>query len=525
MGKKRMTWPRLFASARRRLSEDRGNVAITVALAMLPVSFGTLAAVDLARGASARVQLQDALDAAALGAARSTSNDPDVLQANGVRLLRQNLSLGSDFELRSSSFRFAEGNRVVASAQIRVEPYVAGMIGAPNMDINVNTDVVRAGMKLEIAMVLDNTGSMDQNNKMTYLKDAAKKFVDKMEEASKGASEPNTIKISLVPFSHTVRLSSSLYRNAAWIDQNGTSPINNEIFTTAEGTQWANRFTLFEQLGESWAGCVESRQAPYDVQDTAPSSGATLFTPYFAPDEPDIKAEWFFDSFPHNYLSDEVKKSTEWRVRFGNLAKYDKSNRTDSSKGPNTGCNISRIVRLTTDFNALRTAISNMNPSGSTNIPIGLVWGWHTLAPMAPFNDAVPYRTDKHKKIVVLMTDGLNEIRSIDTPNGSTYTGIGHARQGRIIKADGTAMNQNTSDPDRTAALDHRLSLLCTNMKASAKDIEIYTIRVEVSSGSSDVLKNCASSPDNYYDVKNASQMALAFQSIAGQIAALHLAR
>lgn len=525
MGIMRMTWRRLVRGLIGRWADDRGNVAITVAIAMLPISFGTLAAVDLARGASARVQLQDALDAAALGAARSTSNDPAMLQASGERLLRQNLALGSDFELMSSSFRFGEGNRVLASAQIRVEPYVAGMIGAPNMDINVSTDVVRAGMKLEIAMVLDNTGSMDQNNKMFYLKDAATKFVSKMEEASKGASEPNTIKISLVPFSHTVRLSPSLYRNAAWIDQNGVSPINNEIFTTAEGTQWANRFTLFQQLGESWAGCVESRQAPYDVQDTPPSAGATLFTPYFAPDEPDVKADWYFDSFPHNYLSDEVKKGADWRVRFGNLAKYNKSFRTDPNKGPNTGCNISTIVRLTTDFSALRTAINQMNASGSTNIPIGLVWGWHTLAPMAPFNDAVPYRTDKHKKIVVLMTDGLNEIRQIDTPNGSTYTGIGHARQGRIIKADGTPMNQNTSDQDRTAALDHRLSLLCNNMKAAAKDIEIYTIRVEVNSGSSNVLRNCASSPDNYYDVKNASQMALAFQSIAGQIAALHLAR
>ena len=524
MGRMRIPFARRLARALRRLAEDRGNVAITVAFAMMPIAFGTLAAVDLARGASARVQLQDALDAAALAAARSTANDPAVLQANGERMLRQNLALGSDFELRGSSFRFAAGNKVLASAQIRVEPYVAGLIGAPNMDITVDTEVVRAGMKLEIALVLDNTGSMDQNSKLKHLKDAATAFVDKMEEASRGASEPNTIKISLVPFSHTVRLEPSVYRHAAWIDQNGSSPINNEIFPTDKGVQWADRFTLFAQLEEQWAGCVESRQAPYDIQDTPPTTGATLFTPYFAPDEPDVKAEWYFERFPNNYLSDQTN-SPDWRIRQGNLGKYWRKHRTDWSKGPNTGCDIRPIVRLTTNFTALRSAIKNLQASGSTNIPIGLVWGWHTLAPLPPFSDGVPYRTDKHKKIVVLMTDGDNKISSIDTPNGSSYTGVGHIRQKRVLNAAGVGIDQNTSNPDRTAALDHRLGLLCTNMKASAKDIEIYAIRVEVDSGASTALSNCASSADHYYDVKNASQMAMAFQSIAGQIAALHLSR
>ncbi|MGA0607195.1 pilus assembly protein TadG-related protein [Phenylobacterium sp. VNQ135] len=524
MGKMRFFRPRLLDRLIDGFREDRGNVAITVALAMLPISFGTLAAVDLARGASARVQLQDALDAAALAAARSTANDPAVLQATGDRILRQNLSLGADFELLSSSFTFVEGNKVAAQARIQVEPYVAGLIGADEMEIDVDTEVVRAGMKLEIALVLDNTLSMNDNNKIGKLKEAANAFVDKMEEASKGASEANTIKISLVPFSQTVRLDPAVYRNMAWIDQNGSSPINNEIFTTAESVQWANRFTLLDQLEEGWAGCVESRQAPYDIQDTPPTTGATLFTPYFAPDEPDKKADWYFNEFPNSYLSDEVK-SDDWRVRQGNLEKYKKKFRTSWSKGPNRGCDMSPIVRLTTNFAALRTAITGMKTTGYTNIPMGLVWGWHTLAPVPPFADGVPYRTDKHKKIVVLMTDGENTIESVDTPNGSSYSGTAHIRQGRVLRPNGAPLVETHDGAERREALDDRLAKLCTNMKAAAKDIEIYTIRVEVVSGSSTVLKTCASSSDHYYDVKDSSQMTMAFQSIAGQIAALHLSR
>lgn len=510
--------------ALRRLADDGGNVAITVAFAMVPLAIGTLGAIDLARGASAKVQLQDALDAAALGAARSSANSPDTLQAAGERLLRQNLALGGDFELVSSSFTFGPDNKVLARAQVRVEPYVAGLAGVNNMDIAAATEVVRAGMQLEIALVLDNTGSMNQNNKLYHLKTAAKAFVTAMETAAEGNTVPNSIKISLVPFSHTVRVDSDAYRNAAWIDQNGSSPINNEIFPTATGTQWANRFTLFSQLGTSWRGCVESRQAPYDIQDTPPTTGATLFTPYFAPDEPDYPAEWYGTKFANSYVDDRTS-STNWRVRQGNLTKYVNTKGLGTSKGPNAGCGLRPIIRLTTDFDRLRDAVDDLVADGSTNIPMGLVWGWHTLAPMAPFPDGVPYLTEKHKKIVVLMTDGENTILYKDTPNGSDYSGVGHARQGRVLDPAGRPITESSSQRERTAALDDRLLKLCANMKAPAKDIEIYAIRVEVSSGSSSVLQTCASSADHYYDVQNAADMTMAFQSIAGQIAALHLSR
>ena len=38
-----------------------------------------------------------------------------------------------------------------------------------------------------------------------------------------------------------------------------------------------------------WKGCVRQRNEPYDLQEDTPSTGTpdTLFTPFFAPDEPD----------------------------------------------------------------------------------------------------------------------------------------------------------------------------------------------------------------------------------------------
>lgn len=505
--------------------DDRGNVAIVAALAMGPICVAGLGAVDLARATTAKAELQDALDAAALGAARTPATTDAELKAAGDRFLAQNLSLSDEFALGATDFKAGADGNVLATAELKVRPFIAGMLSNGEMSIVATSEVVRASVKVEIALVLDTTGSMNTGSKLADMKRAAKDFVTKMEEAANKSVEPNAVKISLVPFSNTVRVDGTTYLNSPWIDQAGASPINNEIFTTATGTQHANRLTLFATLGTAWRGCVEMRQAPYDVQDTAPSTGtpATLYTPYFAPDEPDSKTTGYSDSFENNYVPDNTGSTTNWRVKQGAINKYGGTKRGSmtTSFGPNRGCGLSKMRRLSTDFQAIRDDIDALVADGNTNIPIGMAWGWNTLSPQGPFADGVAYNTPKHQKIVVLMTDGQNTMSQRDTPNDGTYAAMGYIWQGRLIRSNGQALTNGASSTTRTEALDHRLSLLCTNMKA--KDIEIYTIRVEA--GSSTLLQNCATSRDNFYNVTDSSTLTAVFQSIAGQIAALHLAR
>lgn len=506
--------------------DNRGNVAIVAALAMGPVCVAGLGAVDLARATSAKSQLQDALDAAALAAARTNATTDAELKTHGDRYLGQNLKLSSDFHLASTNFRFGEGGKVVGTAQLTVTPFIAGMLNGGTMAVNASTEVVRADMKVEIALVLDTTGSMDEGSKLQDMKDAAVAFVTKLEEASDKAIEPNSVKISLVPFANTVRVDGTAYRNSTWMDQNGASPINDQIFTTSSGTQHANRFALFTTIGASWRGCVEMRKAPYDVQDDEPTvaTPATLYTPYFAVDEPDSQTNGYGNDYQNDYLGDGTN-SNDWKVRQGSITKYgnNKKGTMSTTFGPNRGCGSAMLKRLTTDFDSLRTAINNLNADGNTNIPIGLMWGWNTLLPHAPFADGVAYNTPKHKKIIVLMTDGENTMSQRDTPNDGTYAGTAYIWQGRILKADGAPLLQGATSAQRTEALDSRLSLLCSNIKA--KDIEIYTIRVEVDTGDSQLLESCASGRDYFYDVHSSSTLTQVFESIAGQIAALHLSR
>jgi Flp pilus assembly protein TadG len=486
---------------------------------MLPLSLAGLGAADLASAVSGKVQLQDALDSAALAAARSSARTDAELQTVGERYLRQNLKLSPSFALARSSFHYGERGRVLASAAVTFEPLVGQLTSAGDVTVGADAEVVRADTRLEIALVLDNTGSMVQNGspKLSRLKTAAKNFVTFMEQAAARSVERDAVRIALVPFSHTVNVGTT-YRYESWLDQSGSSPINDQIFTTgSSGTQHANRFDLLAALGTGWSGCVESRRAPYDISDAAPSGGATLFTPYFWPDEPDK------GDYQNDYLADPQGIS-DWKARQGSITKYISTSGLGTDKGPNKGCKLRPIRRLGTDYSALRTAIDNLNAEGATNIPLGLVWGWHALSPSAPFRDGAAYGAPKLRKIVVLMTDGENTISEVDdsNKNDSPYSGIGYIWQGRVLKKSGSALTSGTAST-RTAALDDRLRKLCAAMKAPDVDIEIYAIRVE--DGDSQLLEDCASSGDHYFDVKNASDLDEVFQTIARQIANLHLAK
>jgi hypothetical protein len=83
----------------------------------------------------------------------------------------------------------------------------------------------------------------------------------------------------------------------------------------------------------------------------------------------------------------------------------------------------------------------------------------------------------------------------------------------------------NSDAATRTAAMDDRLSRLCTNMKAASVGIEIYAIGVGVTSSSRSLLQSCASGSDHYFDVTAGSDLNATFQSIANQIAQLHLSK
>lgn len=512
------------------LRDDRGATAVLFAVMLTLLAPLSLGIFDVYLGSTQRTQLQDALDSATLFAARSTATTTAGVDAVGDKALTANLVLPAGVTLVASSFTLV-GEKVVGYAEI-TPPALAPALW-PHENLKANSEVARSLDRLEIALVLDNTGSM-AGTKLTTLKSSAKSLIDKLVVAAARSADPTPLKVSLVPFSMTVRVqgttSLSSYNTTTktgpgiptWLDPEGKAHVAAALDNFDVQT---DRLKLLKQMGTSWEGCIEVRRQPYDIQETAPTTSvaATMFVPFFWPDEPDLSAG--FSGYPNDYLADGTSSST-WSVRQKNSAKYTVAPRigvqisTGYNYGPNAGCSsLQPMLRLTTATNSVKTAIDAMAAGGETNIPAGMIWGWHTLSPNAPLSDGAAYGTQNLRKIIILMTDGENTMSdpgSSSEQNKSYYSGLGYIWQSILGITSG-----NSSA--RTSAIDGRLAALCTNIKA--KNIVVYTIRVEVTSGSSSLLQNCASSPDKFYDVQDVSQLNAAFDAIAGSIDNLRLTK
>jgi hypothetical protein len=191
---------------------------------------------------------------------------------------------------------------------------------------------------------------------------------------------------------------------------------------------------------------------------------------------------------------------TDWWVSWfwdGCIADRDQSNDVSdaavttsaSTKYPGALCSsdkLTTIQPLTNDFSLLYAKINALTPAGNTNITIGLAWGMALLSSQEPFTEGVAPNTKDVTKILVLMTDGDN------TENRWTST---------------------------ASQIDARTTLACQSAKDSK--IEVYSVRLM--EGNATLLKNCASSPGNYYNVENSTDLVPAFQAIGEKISQLRL--
>jgi hypothetical protein len=162
------------------------------------------------------------------------------------------------------------------------------------------------------------------------------------------------------------------------------------------------------------------------------------------------------------------------------------------------------------------SAIEELQPDGSTVIPAGLLWGWRVLSPGEPFTEGAAYDEEKRVKAIVLLTDGENDIAGGSNGwNHSLYNAFGYAENGHL---------GSTSGYNAEATLNAKTAQVCTAIKA--KDIRIYTIGFQVSdSTTQNLLKNCATEPDMYYNSPSNSQLAVIFKDIAQGLSDLRIAR
>ena len=295
------------------LSDKRGNLALTSAIALVPMMAAVAAAVDYSQISRHSANLQQALDASALATGKKLGTFQSSTQLADYSENFFYANIGHlDPNVVTFSYddtNLSNGSTILLKASYNYPMMFGGFLGTDNYGLDVESLVKAGNDTLEIALVLDNSGSM-RNNRIATAKTAAKGLVNQIHTAMAGSNHAEPVKFSLVPFAGHVNVGTN-NSGAGWMDTTGISPVHNENLKWADDPRaiaqgdgrykdssgdWLTRFTLFDDMDRdgngrpiSWKGCVESRPYPYLTTD-APASVNTpksMYVPVFAPDEPD----------------------------------------------------------------------------------------------------------------------------------------------------------------------------------------------------------------------------------------------
>ncbi|WP_288759686.1 TadE/TadG family type IV pilus assembly protein [uncultured Brevundimonas sp.] len=188
--------------------DRRGNVAILFALALPTLVMVVLGGIDIQRVTTVRANLQDALDAATLAAARSPYVEDEDLTEVGLNVLKANMQgfPGVTIDDSAIQFKLENGEIVVANATVDVKTLVANIVLPPygkilddTLPVGAHSEVNRSTKDVEVALVLDITGSMS-GSRIRDLKTAANDLVDIVVQDEARQAVTRT-RIALVPYS------------------------------------------------------------------------------------------------------------------------------------------------------------------------------------------------------------------------------------------------------------------------------------------------------------------------------------
>jgi Flp pilus assembly pilin Flp len=190
-----MNWRNLLQDFRR---DQRGATAIMFAFAAVPLVMFAGVAVDYTRASKIKGDLQSAADAAVLAVARNfkSTTDNAVLKREVEEYMAATLPASYDYDVISVT---RNNGRLAAHVEGDMPTGISGILGRRALDLSLDAEAAWGTGKLEVMLVLDNTGSMANQGRMTEMKKAAKALLDQLQ-----ASDPGLVKVGIVPFDVTV---------------------------------------------------------------------------------------------------------------------------------------------------------------------------------------------------------------------------------------------------------------------------------------------------------------------------------
>jgi Flp pilus assembly protein TadG len=501
-----------FADRLRGFAQSRrGNVAMIYGLALVPLALAAGGGLDYARAVVVRNSMTEALDAAALAVGSTPGLSTAQMQTLAQQYFNANYHESSDYGTPSALTVSPSGQSFVVSTSDTMPTTMLKMVGINTMTVDASSTVVWGQLKIWVALVLDNTGSMSDTDytglsKLSALKTASHQLLTMLQGAS---TTPGDVRVSITPFARDVMIGAG-YSASNWLsytDFTAAPPTPSQSVGPGSSCPWS--------VGSTGYHCQVNPTNGSAAANTIPSSGT--YKGYICPSDTTLGHYWngCFTSvsigggkYSHTWKANATSTWSGCVTDRGTAAapitpqNYDADHATPTPTTPNSmmvaenspSCPATTILPLGYDWTALSSKIDAMSANGSTNQTIGLAWGWHSLTQGAPLNPpALPAGTNR---VIILLSDGLNT-------------------QDRWY---GDGSNQS-------AQVDARMALACQNAKADG--VTIYAVFVDINGaqGNSTILQNCASDISKYYDLTSAGQITYAFTAIGQQITNLRVSQ
>ena len=279
----------LIAQSEKRVSiverfrrNDDGNIAIMFGFTAL-LLFGFLgAAVDYTRFNSVKSDIIESMDAAALAITRFEDNNPSATESDlkdyGRRFFFENFhhddlidAINIDFTITSSKV-LTTVNGTMKTQMLRVGFF-------DEFDMHTTNEIAKPGSgQVELALVLDVTGSMRWSNKIDDLRTAVDTLLDILEDPL----QEEEAKIAIVPFNNYVNAGGASSWQNSWGDTGADALYHGaRFFHVGEDGEVdmdtkVNHYDLFDSVPNvDWMGCVEARPYPLDELDIPPGTSAS----------------------------------------------------------------------------------------------------------------------------------------------------------------------------------------------------------------------------------------------------------
>src|SRR3569623_1363254 len=204
--------PPMFA---RFLRDRRGSVLPLLAFTALPLMAGGGVAVDYSRANATKAQFQAALDSTALMLSKNAANvsaaDLQTQATSYFTAIFTNTQTQNGAV--TTSYSNNGGSKILLNGSATLPTNFLGLLGYSQLTINASATSTWGNTRLRVALVLDNSGSMASDDKMTALKTAAHGLLAQLQAA---ATNPEDVYVSIVPFNKDVNIASTNYA-ASWL--------------------------------------------------------------------------------------------------------------------------------------------------------------------------------------------------------------------------------------------------------------------------------------------------------------------